>query len=101
MTSNQTPYYYNRLPDGRWVIPRDAIENVKWRIRCRNRALEDKRFQDALWQACMDDILFFCAFALWVHEPRARVKRKPFIPWTHQEPVILAMDETITEAMAT
>ena len=82
-------------------VPKDPIENVKWRIRCRNRAIEDRKFQDALWQAAMDDILFFCAFALWVYEPRARVKQKPFIPWPHQEPVLLAMDETIDEAMRT
>lgn len=96
-----TPYYHYKTPDGRWLVPRDPVENVKWRIRCRERALVDKRFQDCLWQACMDDVLFFCAFALWVHEPRARVKRKPMIPWIHQEPVTLAMDATITEAMKT
>lgn len=94
-------YYNLKLEDGRYAIPRDPIENLKWRIRCRERALVDKRFQDALWQACMDDILVFCAFALWVHEPRARIKRRPMIPWAHQEPILLAMDETITEAMET
>jgi hypothetical protein len=100
MTST-SPYFNYKLPDGRWLVPRDPIENMKWRIRCRERALVDRRFRDALWQACMDDVLFFCAFALWVDEPRALVKRKPMIPWPHQIPVILAMDETITEAMAT
>ena len=61
----------------------------------------DKRFRDALYQACMEDVLFFCAFALWVIEPRSKHKQQPMIPWSHQEPVILAMDETITEAMET
>ncbi len=77
-TSPTTLYYHQKLPDGRYLVPRDPIKNLEWRIRCRERALEDKRFQDALWQACMDDPLFFCAFALWVHEPRARIKRRPF-----------------------
>ena len=83
------------------LVPKNPKKNLKWRIRCRERALEDSRFQDALWKACMEDVLFFCAFALWVHEPRARVKRRAMIPWLHQEPVALAMDETITEAMRT
>ncbi len=89
-----TPLYYD-------LVPKDPIENLEWRIRCRERALVDRKFRDALWQACMEDVLFFCAAVLWVHEPRATVKRKPFIPWPHQVPVILAMDETITEAMKT
>lgn len=79
--------------------PKDVRANLEWRIRCRERALVDKRFQDALWEACRLDPLFFFAFALWVHEPRAKVKRRPFIPWSHQEPVILAMESTIDEAL--
>ncbi len=83
------------------LVPKSTVENLKWRIRCRERALTDTRFRDALYQACMEDVLFFCAFAMWVSEPRSRHKRKPMIPWSHQVPVILAMDETISEAMAT
>lgn len=82
-------------------VPRDPAINVFWRIQCRERALKDAEFRDALMQACLEDPLFFCAAVLWVHEPRARIKRKPMVPWPHQLPVILAMDETITEAMAT
>lgn len=89
-----TSLYYDQ-------VPKDHIANLRWRIYCRERALKDKRFRDALWQACMDDILFFCAFALWVQEPRAASKMRPMIPWPHQQPVILAMDDTITEAMKT
>ena len=83
------------------LVPKDPVENLEWRIRCRERALVDERFRSALLQACETDVLFFFAFALWVHEPRAKVKTKPFIPWKHQEAVILAMDDAITEAMAT
>lgn len=93
-TSGMDSLYYH-------LVPRDPVDNLRWRIRCRERALVDRRFQDALWQACMDDVLFFFGFALWVLEPRAKVKRRPFIPWKHQESVILAMDATITEAMET
>jgi hypothetical protein len=83
------------------LVPKDPIENVKWRIRCRNRAITDKTFRDALWQACMDDVLFWFNSVCWVHEPRAKVKTKPFCLWDHQIPVVLAMDEAITEAMKT
>jgi hypothetical protein len=83
------------------LVPRDPIENLKWRIRCRERALKDKEFQDALYQACMEDVIFFCLFALWVFEPRAKVKQKPFCLWPHQEPIIKAIDEGVTEAMET
>lgn len=83
------------------LSPKDPVENLRWRIRCRERALVDKRFQDALYQACMEDTLFFCAFALWVIEPRAKIKQKPFCLWKHQEPVIEAIDAGITEAMET
>ena len=83
------------------LVPKDTVENLKWRIRCRERALVDERFRDALIQACEMDVLFFFAFALWVHEPRAKIKMKPFVPWKHQEPAILAMDDAITEAMET
>jgi len=93
-----TLYYHQKTPDGRWLVPRNPIENVKWRIRCRERALVDKRFQDALWQACMDDLLFFMAFTCWGYDPRARVKITPFIPHPHQESVFLAMDDAIDRA---
>ena len=78
--------------------PKDPEDNVLWRSLCRKRALEDKEFHAAFWQACMDDVLFFFNAVLWVYEPRSKVKTKPFVTWPHQDPVILAMDETIEEA---
>lgn len=88
MTS--TPYYD--------LVPRDPVENLAWRIRCRERALVDEVFRDALWQACMEDVLFWCGFAMWSFEPRAKVKVRPFIPWVHQAPVFVAMDEAVSRA---
>lgn len=88
-----TPFYRH--------YPQDPAENLRWRVRCRERALEDIRFRHALYDACMEDILFFFGAFLREHEPRAKVKMQPFIPWPHQEPVILAMDEAITEAVET
>lgn len=85
-----TPYYD--------LVPRDPIENLRWRIRCRERALEDRRFRDALYQACMEDLCFWMAFACWGYDPRARFKVVPFVPYPHQESVFVAMDEAIDTA---
>jgi hypothetical protein len=55
-TSSMASLYFH-------LVPKDPIENLKWRIRCRERALVDRRFQDALVQACYDDVCFFMGFA--------------------------------------
>lgn len=81
--------------------PKDPVLNVRWRIRCREQALKDKGFREAFWQACFDDPLFFFNAVLWVYEPRAKIKVKPFCTWGHQDPVILKVDETIEEATET
>ncbi|MHC4302620.1 MAG: hypothetical protein ACYS7Y_35620 [Planctomycetota bacterium] len=78
--------------------PKDPVENLRWRVRCRERALDDIRFRHALYDACMLDPLFFMAFAMWSFEPRAKVKIRPFIPWVHQEAVFVAMDKAIDDA---
>jgi hypothetical protein len=83
------------------LYPKDPAENLRWRIACSERALVDVHFRNALYDACMIDPLFFFNAFLWVYEPRAEVKVKPFCTWPHQEPVILAMDEAITEATRT
>lgn len=80
------------------IVPKDAVANLKWRIRCRERALTDKKFRDALYQACMEDVCFWMAFACWGYDPRARFKVVPFIPYPHQEKVFVAMDEAIDTA---
>ena len=84
-----------------FYCPKDPEKNVEWRIRCREHARADKRFREAFYQACMDDVLFFFNAVLWVYEPRSKIKTKPFVTWPHQDPVILKMDETITEATDT
>lgn len=78
--------------------PSDPAKNLLWRCRCRERALTDLTFRHALYDACMEDVLFWMAFACWSLEPRARVKVRPFIPWPPQEPVFVAMDKAIDDA---
>jgi len=80
------------------LAPRDPKENLSWRIRCRERAMEDMLFRHALYQACMDDLLFFMAFSCWGYDPRAKVKIAPFIPHPHQESVFLGIDRAIDDA---
>lgn len=81
------------------LVPKNPVENLKWRIRIRERALKDLHFRNAIWQAAEEDPLFFMAAFLWVAEPRAKIKKRPFIPWIHQQPVALAINESIEEAM--
>ena len=83
------------------LYPRDPVENLQWRVRCRDRALTDLRFRHALYDACMEDVLFWINFAGWVFEPRAKVKLRPFCTWSHQDPVFVALDEAITESERT
>lgn len=80
------------------LVPKDIRANLEWRIRCRERALVDKRFRDSLYQACMDDLCFWMAFACWGYDPRARFKVVPFVPYSHQQAVFVAMDEAIDTA---
>ena len=85
-----TPFYSN--------YPKDVEENLRWRLACRERAFRDIRFRNALYDACMEDVLFWMAFACWAIEPRAKTKIRPFIPWSHQESVFVAMDQALDDA---
>lgn len=80
------------------LAPRDPAENLAWRIRLREAALHDRELQDTIRQACFDDPLFFFQFAMWLHEPRAKIKTIPFCLWPHQIPAILAMEKLIDDA---
>lgn len=83
------------------TYPKEPEENLAWRIACRERALVDSRFRRALEDACFQDVLFWMAFACWSFEPRAKIKIRPFIPWTHQERVFVRMDEAVSESERT
>lgn len=75
------------------LVPKDPIENLRWRIRCRERAIVDKHFRNAFWTACMTDVAFFMAAVCWGYDPRAKHKIVPFIPYKHQEEVFRKLDE--------
>jgi hypothetical protein len=93
-----TIYYNHEKSPFFDLVPKDSIENLRWRIRCRERAMIDQRFRDALWQAAMSDLCFFMAAFCWGYDPRARFKVVPFVPYDHQASVFVAMDEAINTA---
>ena len=60
------------------LIPRDPVENLRWRVRLREAAIDNPVLQAALRQACEEDVLFFFGFALWLVEPRSDKPDLPF-----------------------
>lgn len=79
-------------------VPKDPAQNLLWRRELRRQALHDRYLQQVLYDACMEDVLFWMAFACWSFEPRAKVKVRPFVPWCHQEDVFVKMDAAIDDA---
>jgi len=82
-------------------VPKSVEDNLAWRMWMREAALRDVYVQRALFDAAMDDVLFFFNAFLWLQEPRGRIKTLPFVTWPHQDPVILAMDQAIIDAQET
>jgi phage terminase large subunit len=85
------------------TVPRDLVENVKYRIRLREQCAADARCRGAVWRACKEDVLFFMTAMCWLYEPRPRFgsdgralpKRIPFIPWEHQVQIIKKIDANL------
>jgi len=80
-------------------VPKSLEENLEWRVRMGEAAIRDVRIQRALYDAAMDDILFFFNAFLFVLEPRGENPVLPFVSWPHQDPVLKTMDETISRAI--
>jgi hypothetical protein len=80
------------------LVPKDPAENLRWRIRMREAALDSVTVRDALWSAAMTDVLFWFNAFCWCFEPRSLVKIKPFVTWPHQDPVILAIEKAMTDS---
>lgn len=81
-------------------VPKDPVENLRWRVAWRTAAITDKTIQHAFYDACMDDVLFFFNAAGWLFEPRGEHKIIPFATWPHQDPCILKMDQAISDSEA-
>ena len=80
------------------LLPHDPMENVRWRLRMRKRALKDVLVQKAVRQACWDDPCFFFEAMLWCLETRAAVKMQPFVLWPHQVEAVRALEQAIDDS---
>ena len=80
-------------------IPKNPYKQLVWRWNMRQAAMNDTGIQNLLRQAAFLDVLFFFNAMAWCFEPRALQKVKPFCTWIHQDPVILAMDQAITDSL--
>jgi len=82
-------------------VPKDPIDNLRWRSAWWEAASTDVGLQRAFRQAAFDDPLFFFNAFGWCFEPRSAVKIRPFVTWPHQDPCIVAMDDAISDAERT
>ncbi len=79
--------------------PKDTPEkNLQWRRRWFVPAMTDRGLQRDLRQAAFEDILFWFNAFCFCFEPRAAVKVRPFSTWEHQDPVIITLDNAITDS---
>lgn len=83
------------------LVPKDPLENLRWRERMGRAALRDVGLQHALKQAALDDLLFFINAFCWLREPRGLVTTIPFTTWPHQHPFFEAMENQILESRRT
>jgi len=85
------------------IVPKDFVENLKFRIRIRKRCEEDADFRRAMIQLCREDVLWFFSVFCWLHEPRPAKDEQgrtlpeviPFIPWKHQEELVREIREDL------
>lgn len=83
------------LSPGQWhkKVPRDPVENMKFRLAIYKRANADRSFQRGLVEICRQDILFFINAMVFQTNPNADNEQEtvgPFIAWPFQERAILS-----------
>lgn len=74
-----------------WSLPKNPLENVRWRMKVRRLALKDKKLQAALIEACRLDVLFWIQFACVGGDTLVVTKRGP-VPITEVTPDDLVWD---------
>ena len=82
-------------------IPKETVKNLRWRIKVRRLAMEDRGLRRTLKDAAMRDVLFFINGFCWGYDPRAKDKLQPFITYPNQDPVILGINRAIEDAERT
>ena len=84
-------------------VPTDRDENLQYRLTLREKAVKSSDFRKAMMVACRDDVLFWLSAWCWVFEPRKLRDANgkplpqimPFIPWSHQVPIIRELRENL------
>ena len=85
-----------------WLLGQiNGVESLRdWRADMLRRGRRDSGYAKSIREMCTRDPLFFFATMLWLYEPRGKGEERviPFLPWEHQEPVIMAMERDLDEA---
>ena len=66
------------------VVPKDVLENVRYRRDMVLAAREDRLFQRLLWSLCSRDLLFYINTFCWLFEPRD-ARELPFVTYGFQD----------------
>lgn len=88
------------ISPGQWhlQVPRDKVQNVRFRLFVLRRAKEDPAVRAALWHICSQDVLFWInVFAVQFNPDAEGTEDRvgPFITFPAQEDAIRAMISTI------
>lgn len=84
-------------------VPKDLVENLRYRVAIRKQCEKDSRLRKAVMAACREDVLYFFSAWCWLHEPRPMLDEEgnllpeviPFIPWPHQVDLIRTIRENL------
>lgn len=74
-------------------VPKDDVEQLKFRLYVRLRCLVDQKFREAIYEMCRQDLLFFCNTMMFVFEPRPKPRDLILNTWPDQDYVLACMDE--------
>jgi len=79
-------------------LPKDKVGLYKWRIYVLSRCMIDAEFREDIKEMCRQDIVFFAATFVWLHETRdgefaETIGKFPFMPWTDQVDVMAWLQE--------
>lgn len=76
-----------------WELPRDHIENIKWRVYVRERCLDDLEFREDIVAMCEQDVAFFAETLVSIFEPRPTPRELPPMLWLDQVDVLAWSEE--------
>src|SRR5437868_942539 len=79
------------LSPGKWHehVPKDPVENVRFRLDLLERARGDLAFQAAILEICRQDIFFYINTFVWQYNPKhVGDEVGPFLTWPFQETAV-------------